>query len=109
MSKSIKEHASLLRKLHKTSPAIRAKLLKHKCDRSFIECLSKCAKNVLKGNVPLNKKQLENLRRRKRQLRTLALKKTTFKTKRQIIQSGGFLGALIGPIVSILGSLFKQQ
>ena len=108
MSKRIKAHASLLRKLHKTSPKIRAKLLKHKCDKSFIECLSECAKNVLKGNVPLNKKQLVKLRHRKHQLRSLALKKTTFAKKRKIIQSGGFLGALIGPIVSVLGSLFNR-
>src|SRR5580693_7120655 len=109
MSKRIKEHAALLRKLHKTSPKTRAKILKHSCDRSFVECLSECAKNVLKGNVPLNKDQLQNLRRQKQQLRSLALKKTTLKKKRKIIQRGGFLGALIGPIVSILSSLFKPQ
>jgi hypothetical protein len=28
------------------------------------------------------------------------------KTKKKIVQSGGFLGALLGPIVKVLGGLF---
>jgi len=39
-------------------------------------------------------------------LRKLVLKKTSLKNKRKIVQTGGFLGALLGPIVSVLGSLF---
>jgi hypothetical protein len=39
-------------------------------------------------------------------LRRLALKKTPLKEKKILIQSGGFLGALLGPIISILGNLF---
>jgi hypothetical protein len=39
-------------------------------------------------------------------LRELALKKTSKKKRKKIIQSGGFLGAILGPIVSILGRLF---
>jgi hypothetical protein len=36
----------------------------------------------------------------------LILKKTSQRKRRQLVQSGGFLGALLGPIVSVLGSLF---
>jgi hypothetical protein len=34
------------------------------------------------------------------------LKKTPLKTKKKIAQTGGFLGALLAPIVKILGGLF---
>ena len=46
------------------------------------------------------------LARRKSILKKLALKKTSLKDERKILQKGGFLGALIGPIVSVLSSLF---
>jgi len=40
-------------------------------------------------------------------LREIALKKTSLRKKQKLIQSGGFLGALLGPIISVLGGLFN--
>jgi hypothetical protein len=108
MSKRMKQYAALLRQLHKVSESKRKSLLKHSCDKSFINCLSECAKNILKGNVPLSSSQKLNLRRRKQSLRKLSLKKTPLHRKKHIIQTGGFLGALLGPIISILGGILKQ-
>jgi hypothetical protein len=108
MSIRMREHSALLRRLYKASPKDRKNILKDKCDRPFVECISECCKNVLRGNVPMNRSQLINLRRHKRMIRKLSLKKSSLKNKKRIIQTGGFLGALLGPIVSILGSLFKQ-
>jgi len=65
------------------------------------------AKNVLKGNVPLSHAQKDALRRRRKTLHKLTLKTVSQKKKKKLIQSGGFLGALLGPIVSILGNLFR--
>jgi hypothetical protein len=104
----MRKHTTLLRRLHKASVKERKNLLKHNCDKAFVECISECCKNLLKGNIPLKKSQLINLRRHKRSIRTLSLKKPALKYKKKIIQKGGFLGALLGPIVSILGGLFKQ-
>ena len=42
-------------------------------------------------------------------LRELVLKKTPKKKKIDIIQTGGFLGALITPILSILGGLLGSN
>jgi lipoate synthase len=85
--------------------AARRKLIKN-CDKQLIDCFCECCKNVLKGNVELNSRQLKRLRREKNNLRALALKKTSLKKKRKILQKGGFLGALIPPVLSVLGSLF---
>ena len=73
--------------------------------REFLDCVSECAKNVIKGNVQLKPAQLRRLRRERSNVRALALKKTSLKKKRRILQKGGFLGALIPPVLSVLGSL----
>ena len=71
----------------------------------FIDCVSECAKNIIKGNVPLNPAQLRRLRRERSNVRVLALKKTSLKKKRRVLQKGGFLGALLPPVLGVLGSL----
>ena len=79
-----------------------------KCDKEFIDCVSECAKNVIKGNVPLTDRQKTTLRRKRNDIRALSLKKTSLRKKRQILQKGGFLTALLAPVMSILGSLFLK-
>ena len=76
-----------------------------KCDMEFIDCVSECAKNIIKGNVPLNPAQLRRLCRERSNVRVLALKKTSLKKKRRILQKGGFLGALLPPFLGVLSSL----
>ena len=79
-----------------------------KCDKEFVNCVSECAKNVIKGNVPLTDRQKTNLRRKRNDLRALSLKKTSLRKKRKILQKGGFLTALLPPVLTILGSLLLK-
>ena len=74
-----------------------------KCNKEFVDCVSECAKNVLRGNVPLKSNQKAKLRRNQNNLRSLAIKRTSLKKKRQILQKGGFLAALLPPVLSLLG------
>jgi len=67
-----------------------------------------CAKNVLKGNVPLSNAQMSMLRPRREDLRTLSVKKTSLAKKRKIIQKGGFLPALLAPALSVLAGLLLK-
>jgi hypothetical protein len=106
MSARLKKFASYLCTLHRASPKLRKTLLQQNCSSEFLRCLSECAKNVLNGNVELTSEQKKQLLRRKRLLRKLVLKKTSLKTKKKIAQTGGFLGALLAPIIKILGGLF---
>ena len=80
--------------------------MKNNGEIDFMNCLCECAKNIIKGRVPLSVVQKRTLAKRKQSLRKLALKKTSLKTKRKIVMKGGFLGALLGPIVTALGSIF---
>ena len=80
-----------------------------KCDKQFLDCMSECAKNVIKGNV-LTSRQMTNLRRKKNDLRALSKRKTSLQAKiRKILQKGGFLSAILPPILSVLASLLLQN
>ena len=106
MSQTLKKFTPYLRVLQKSSPKVRKALMKKHCSPEFIKCICECSKNVLVGNVALSPEHKRRLKRYKRSLRKLALKKTSLATKKKIVQSGGFLGALLGPIVKVLGGLF---
>mgnify|MGYP003535994637 FL=1 len=100
----MRRYLPTLRRIQRLGDRARRNLIK-KCDKNLIDCFCECSKNVLKGNVPLNGAQLKKLRREKKNLRVIALKKTPLKRKRRILQKGGFIGALLPPILSIIGGL----
>jgi len=62
----------------------------------------------MKGNVPLTGRQKTTLRRNRRDLRELSVKKTSLRKKRKIVQKGGFLTALLPPVLSFLGGLLLE-
>lgn len=96
------KYYKVLRKLHKVSAKKRTDWLKKNCSKEFLDCICISCKNILKGNVPLTAKEKKLLARKKKLLRKLANEKTSLKTKKAIVQKGGFLGALLGPVLSIL-------
>jgi hypothetical protein len=104
MSERMRKYLPTLRRLHRLGDKARRKLVKQ-CDRHMVDCFSECCVNILKGNVPLKPSQLKKLRREKHNVRALALKKTSLKRKRKILQKGGFIGAILPPIISVLGGL----
>ena len=108
MSSRIRKYYAKLKLLKKASSKVRKKILKN-CGKNLLCCLCECAKNVLKGNVPLTKPQKSKLSRFKKKLRNLASKKTRVTIKKKLVQSGGFLGALLTPVLSLLGSLLNPS
>jgi len=103
MSERMRRYLPTLKRIHRLGECAKKKLIKD-CDRKLIECFCECSKNILKGNVPLKQAQMKRLRREKN-LRALALKKTSLKKKRKILQKGGFIGAILPPILTVLSSL----
>ena len=63
-----------------------------------------CVLNIMNGNMALNKIHESNLYKKRSTLRKL-LRKSTFKTKRNILQTGGFLNILIPAIISGLSAI----
>ena len=108
MSRRVQKHAVQLKMLRDATPRLRKQIMHH-CGKEILDCVCECVKNVLKGNVPLTSSQKQNLSRHRNKLRKLSLKKTSEKKKNEMIQKGGFLCALITPILSILGGLLGSN
>jgi len=100
----MKKYLPTLRRINRLGDRAKRGVIKY-CDKHLIDCFCECSKNILKGNVPLKEPHLRRLRREKKNLRALALKKTPLKKKRKILQKGGFIGALLTPVLSILGNI----
>jgi hypothetical protein len=111
-SKRVKQILPQLRKLQRMKTSEQKKYLKV-CDKKLILTICECVKNLLKGCVPLSKLQLSCLSRKKKTLRLLSLKGTSLIKRKKILQTGGFLSTLLGPLISgltgIVGGLFKKQ
>lgn len=108
----MQRHEDLLKVLLKSSPRMRRAIL-GAADKELIDCLCECAVNILRGNVTLSSEQRERLRKYKNAVRKLANKGVAVKSKRQILQTGGFLGALLAPLAAslvgpVLTGLFKK-
>ena len=99
MSENLKKYAPYLHLLHNCSPRARKSLVDKHCNKEFMNCICECAKNVLDGNVDLTDLHKRTLKRHRALLHKLVLKKTPMKNKKKILQTGGFLGALLGQIV----------
>lgn len=100
----MRKYLPVLRSIQRLSEKDKRRIIEL-CDKNLIDCFCECSKNILKGNVPLTTAQLRKLRREKHNLRQLAVKKTSLKKKRKILQKGGFLGALLIPALSAISGL----
>ena len=105
MSARLKRNFGLLKVLQKASPKQWKALLKN-ASNELVLCIAEIVSNVLKGNVKVNAKQHAQLRKYKRVLRTLINKRISVKSKKRLLsQKGGFLSALLGPAIGVIGSL----
>ena len=107
MNERMKRYLPTLRRIHRMGEKVKRDYVE-KCDKQFIDCVSECAKNVLKGNVPLTNAQISKLRPRREDLRALSVKKTSLAKKCKIIQKDGFLSALLAPVLSVLAGLLLK-
>ena len=107
VSKLMRQQHSALCTLAREKPKAR-NLLLLKAKRPIIDALSECALNVLKGSVKLSDKQKTKLRRFRHYLRELAKKRVSLKKKKEISQRGGFIPALLGAILPVIGSLIGK-
>lgn len=104
MSAKVKRNARLLKTLSKADPAT-TKVIINTASPELIKAISECALNVLKGRVSLSHHQKNRLKRHKRALRQLIKRQTSAKKKKALLLKGGFLGALLRPVLGILGHL----
>ena len=68
----------------------------------MLEAFCEICLNLVKKNVKLTATQIDKLRPYEEEIYQLALKKHSVTKKRQIIQKGGFLGALLSSVLPVL-------
>ena len=103
----LKRHCNTLKRLARCKQSASKPIIRG-ASKDLLNTLSECSYNVLQGIVPLTSKQRKKLKRYKSKLRQLANKKVSHKRKRAILMRGGFLGTLLTPIISVLGSLLSN-
>lgn len=105
------KHGPYLHVLAKGSPKQRQGII-HGASKELITCLCEGALNTLNGNIPLKPYQKTKLSKHRKQLRTLANRRGSLQSKRNVLlQKGGSkLAALLPPLLGILGSIiFKSR
>ena len=110
MSKRLKAHAPYLHVLVNGTAKQREGILRG-ADKELVYCLCECALNVLQGNVKLQGKEKHQLKKYKQRLRDLANKKIALRTKRKLLlkQKGGWVSALIAPVLGTLAGLLLKK
>ena len=106
MSETLKRHGEMLRFLCRAkSPGVKA-VVKN-ASPQLVETQCECCHNVLKGNVPLTTVQKRRLQHHKTTLRELTKKRLSVKRRKQLLQKGGFIGALLGPVLNVLRGILS--
>ncbi len=103
-SKKFQKTFEKVRLLSLATPRARKRIV-DRGDRELVDSICECCVNILNGVIPLDDKQKTRLVKHKNRLRELALKKVSLRKKKEIVQSGGLLGAVLAPAVAFLGSL----
>lgn len=109
--KRLKENKHMLFVLKKATPKLRKAILKSAPDE-LIKAINEIAYNILNGNHRIGKKNKENLKKYKSQLRKLTQPNKSLKTKRKVlVQNGGsFLPYLLSTVLSgLIGKLLEQH
>ena len=99
MSARVKRQAPILKVLAKADPHICQAILKG-APNDLLKCLSECAYNILRGNVKLKPAEKARLTKYKQKLRKVADEKSSLKEKQKVLQTGGFLPALLAPLLT---------
>ena len=98
----LRKYARHLQCMNVAPPAMVKTLVKD-ADSGLVNCICEVALNILKGNVAITPEQKRKLSRHKRDLRNVSVKRLDLKSKKRILQKGGFLPALLAPIARIVG------
>ena len=108
MSARLKRNLDLLRVLRKSTPPQRKAILKN-YGKDLILCICEIIDNLLQGTVRLSPAQKKTLSKHKSILRQLANKKRAVTEKKKIlVQKGGFLPAVLAPVLSVAATLLGE-
>ena len=105
--KTLRDNASAIRALSLASKSIRKSMISN-ASKDFISSLVDAVKKILKGNVTLTRIQLRQLQPYERMLERFTASKTGLRSRKTLLQQGGFLGALLPTIIGILPDIINS-
>ena len=106
MSENARQLAPLVITLKSMKPKQRREVVKA-MNRHHFRGLTEVAVNMIKNTVKLSPDEMRVCRRWRKPLKLLALKRYPTKEKRNILQRGGFLGAILPILASVLGAVIN--
>jgi hypothetical protein len=105
VSTDVKKNAVLLKLLANGKKSTRKDIL-NVSGPSLTRAICECTKNVLSGRVYCTPSQIRKMRRHVKILRTITEKEVPIVKRKELIkQKGGFLPAVLAPLITIIGSL----
>ena len=97
----VRQHLEFLSYL-KSIPPRRQKLLLKAADKEILSALAEICLNLIKKNCPLTKSQIKKLIPYERQIYEMSSRKKSVAYKKRLVQSGGFVTALLSTILPAL-------
>ena len=108
MSERVKYLTPFVITLRDLSPR-KQKQLMSCCNGQHIRAFQEVALNLVKGTVELTPDQLKICQKWHKPIKVLARKDYSLKDKKRLlVQKGGFLGAILPIIASVLGSVLSS-
>lgn len=105
MASRLHRHKKFIVKFKNSSEALRKKYLKPASDDQ-IRSLCECALNICNGNIPLKSHQKKKLLKFKKDIQSVAFRKSSIISKKKLfIQKGGFLPLIASVVGGLLSSL----
>lgn len=105
----VRRYAHVLRALDRANNVVKSATVRA-AKRELVLALVDVAKSIINRKIPLNANQLSAIRRHSSDIRSLVRPGQSIQGRKRILQKGGFLGMLLGPLLktvvpSILGGL----
>ena len=101
MSKRIRRNMNAIKALARANTATQRAMIST-ANKDLILSLVELSSNLIKGNVHLTKRQFNQLKGYNSHLKRLVKSNTSERQRRQLLQKGGFLGALLKPLLGLL-------
>jgi len=110
-NQNLQRNAVALHALAKANSNLRKTMVANS-NKDFVLALVQIVRDIIKGNVQLTPSQLNRLRPYEILLRRFISAKSSINERKHLLQSGGFLGVLIKPLLStvlpsLLGALTR--
>ena len=94
-----KEELKILARLFACKKVVSRRKILREGGKPLMKALRENAFNILRGKLPLTAKQLARLKKHKTCVRLVAKKNSSNQTSIKIAQKGGFISALIAPLL----------